>query len=145
MMCLTFKASTAYCNTECTLASKGGTILAILRCTNSSPGPRPTISLAGTRLSAQPIQRYSGVWVWLSRWKYSGSPSLILSAQARLLAKSFGRNFILTITQNLPSYAAMSLAGESSRLHDVDHPGCVLTGMADGRANKPKAARLQSC
>jgi hypothetical protein len=38
----------------------------------------------------------------------------------------------------------MSLAVESSRLHDVDHPGCVLTGMVDGRANKPKAARLQS-
>lgn len=29
--------------------------LAMLRCTNTSPGRRPTIWLAGTRLSAQPM------------------------------------------------------------------------------------------
>ena len=43
------------------------TRLAMLRCTNSSPGSRPTISLAGTRLSEQPIQRKGGDWL-LNRW-----------------------------------------------------------------------------
>ena len=36
------------------------TTLATLRCTNTSPGARPTTWFAGTRLSEQPIQRYSG-------------------------------------------------------------------------------------
>ena len=36
-------------------------MLATLRCTNTSPGSRPVIWLAGTRLSEQPIHMYLGV------------------------------------------------------------------------------------
>mgnify|MGYP003694316245 CR=1 FL=1 len=41
----------AYCSTERQLRSVCTTTLATLRWTKSSPGARPTISLAGTRLS----------------------------------------------------------------------------------------------
>ena len=37
--------------------SVGTTTFATFRCTNICPGARPTIWLAGTRLSEQPIQR----------------------------------------------------------------------------------------
>ena len=61
------------------------TTLATLRWTKSSPGSRPTISLAGTRLSEQPIHRYSGV-CWAARcWKKSGSRSVILGPGAVVL------------------------------------------------------------
>src|SRR6201986_4970381 len=54
--------------------------------TNISPGSRSTISLAGTRLSEQPIHRYSGACWSVSRRKNPGSASTLRSAQARLLA-----------------------------------------------------------
>ncbi|MCY1550325.1 hypothetical protein D9M68_865730 [compost metagenome] len=64
------------------------TILATLRCTNSSPGIRPTTSLAGTRLSEQPIQRNSGRCCRARRAKNSGSLALSDPAQKRLLANN---------------------------------------------------------
>ena len=57
MTCSTCSASTAYCSTDRQLRSVWTTTLATLRWTNSSPGSRSTISLAGTRLSEQPIHR----------------------------------------------------------------------------------------
>src|SRR5690554_282979 len=48
----------------------------------------PTISLAGTRASEQPIHRYSGSCCLASFSKKSGSSSLIASAQRTLLSKS---------------------------------------------------------
>ena len=60
MTCFTSSTSTAYCSTERQLRSVCTTTFATLRCTNTSPGARPTIWFAGTRLSEQPIQRYSG-------------------------------------------------------------------------------------
>ena len=42
----------------------GTTTLAMLRCTNISPGSVPVILLAGTRLSEQPIHRYSAPAGW---------------------------------------------------------------------------------
>src|SRR5574343_304610 len=60
MMCCTWRPSTANWITDSALRSEWATTLATLRCTNNSPGNRPTSSLAGTRLSAQPIQRYCG-------------------------------------------------------------------------------------
>src|ERR1700736_5275461 len=60
---------------------------AMLRCTNSSPGRRPTISLAGTRLSAQPIQRYLGLCCRESLSKKSGSIRRMRSDQTRLFSK----------------------------------------------------------
>eukprot|EP00961_Rhodomonas_salina_P265099 3583594-Rhodomonas_salina.1 len=38
------------------------TWLATFLCTNSSPGPRPTSSLAGTRASEHPTHRNLGAW-----------------------------------------------------------------------------------
>jgi hypothetical protein len=60
MTCFTFSTSTANCITDRQFRSVCTTTLAMLRCTKSSPGSRLTISLAGTRLSEQPIQRYFG-------------------------------------------------------------------------------------
>jgi hypothetical protein len=57
------------------------TMLATLRCTNSSPGISPTTSLAGTRLSEQPIQRNSGRCWRARRAKKSGSRARSDSAQ----------------------------------------------------------------
>ena len=69
MMWRTPSADTAYSMTAIALTSVAGTTLATLRWTKSSPGARPTISLAGTRLSEQPIQSRSGRWMWTSREK----------------------------------------------------------------------------
>lgn len=60
MMCSTFSTSTAYCITDKQFRSVCTTTLAMLRCTKTSPGARPMISLAGTRLSAQPIHKRRG-------------------------------------------------------------------------------------
>lgn len=43
-----------------TFISEGGTKLATFLWTKSYPGLRPTISLAGTLESEQPIHKYSG-------------------------------------------------------------------------------------
>src|SRR5436190_18446861 len=58
----------------------------MLRWTKSSPGSRPTISFAGTRLSAHPIHRYFGFCCRGSRAKKSGSLRRIRSDHARLLS-----------------------------------------------------------
>src|SRR6185369_14596292 len=88
MTCSTFSTSTAYCSTDRQFRSVWTTTLATLRWTKSSPGRRPTISLAGTRLSAQPIQRYFGDCCATSDEKKFGSRSLMRRAHARLLSKS---------------------------------------------------------
>ena len=59
-------------------------IFATLRWTKSSPGSSPTISLAGTRLSEQPIHRKSGDCWRASFGKKSGSFSWICLDQFRL-------------------------------------------------------------
>src|SRR4051794_33410705 len=89
MICRTDKTSTAYCTTATQFVSPGDTMLATLRWTKSSPGSRPTISLAGTRLSAQPIQRESGFWIAHRRSKKPGSRLRRSSDQARLFSRSF--------------------------------------------------------
>src|SRR5436189_106558 len=55
MMCSTLSTSTANWITDRQLRSVCTTTLAMLRWTKSSPGSSPTMSLAGTRESAQPI------------------------------------------------------------------------------------------
>src|SRR3954451_9126158 len=78
--------SIANCSTERQLRSVCTTTLAMLRWTKSSPGASPTISFAGTRLSEQPIQRYSGFCCSCRRAKNRGSCSSMCAAQAALLA-----------------------------------------------------------
>src|SRR5690554_921165 len=70
------------------LRSVCNTTLPTLRCTNRSPGSMPTISLAGTRASEQPIHKYSGSCCFASFSKNEGSSSLIDSAQRALLSNS---------------------------------------------------------
>src|SRR6516164_9367055 len=65
------------------------TTLATLRWTNISPGSKPTIWFAGTRLSEHPIHRYCGACWRDSRLKKSGSRAVICSAHARLFANSW--------------------------------------------------------
>src|SRR5690606_38801906 len=64
------------------------TTLATLRWTKSSPGIMPRISLAGTRLSAQPIHRYSGFCWRESFSKKSGIFSVTELVHSRFLSKS---------------------------------------------------------
>src|SRR6267154_3781420 len=87
MMWCTFKISTANCMTDKQFRSVCTTKLAILRWTNNSPGARPTIWFAGTRLSEQPIQRYCGDCCRDSSRKNSGFTCRIPSDQARFFSK----------------------------------------------------------
>src|SRR6188768_2018414 len=90
----TLRTSTANCATERQLRSVWTTTFARLRWTKISPGSRPTIWFAGTRLSEQPIQRYSGdCWVE-SLEKNSGSDACILADHARLFANRFVSDFV---------------------------------------------------
>src|SRR5437773_1866901 len=88
MMCCTFSMSMANCITLRQFRSEWTTTLATLRWTNNSPGIKPTISLAGTRLSEQPIHRYCGS-CWRKRLvKKPGVRASVASAQRRLLSNS---------------------------------------------------------
>src|SRR5690242_14605545 len=88
MMLVTFKTSSANWITERQFISVWVTILAMFRWTKTSPGWSPTIVFAATRLSEQPIQRYSGDCCLASSTKKSGSRSFTASDHRRLLAKS---------------------------------------------------------
>ena len=55
------------------------------------PGRSPTISLAGTRLSEQPIQRYSGACWDFNFEKKSGCRATHAAAQRRLFSNNSGR------------------------------------------------------
>ena len=59
----------------------------MLRCTKTSPGASPITWFAGTRLSEQPIHRYSGDCCLTRREKNSGSSECMRSDQFLLLAK----------------------------------------------------------
>src|SRR6478672_9364542 len=90
MMCSTCSTCTANCITERQLRSLCTTTLATLRWTKSSPGSSPTISLAGTRLSEHPIQRYCGACWAARRRKKSGRRAVISAAQRRLFSNRCG-------------------------------------------------------
>src|ERR1700679_518428 len=87
MMCFTLSTSTANWITDRQFRSVWTTTFAMLRWTKSSPGSRLTISLAGTRLSEHPIQRYSGDCWRESFRKKSGSLWRMASAQSRFWVK----------------------------------------------------------
>src|ERR1700761_927115 len=87
-MCLTRSTSTAYCITERQLRSLCTTTFATLRWTNISPGSMPQISFAGTRLSEQPIHKYSGACWRASVAKKSGSRRRTDSAHSWFFLKS---------------------------------------------------------
>src|SRR5690242_450770 len=134
MTCSTLSTSTAYCSTERQLRSVCTTTLATLRCTNTSPGMSPTISLAGTRLSAQPIQRYLGDCWAARRLKKSGCLRVTPSAQARLLANSCGS---LSIIHPHESEAARSLIARGTGSitegpQEDSRPGIRSQGPIDG-------------
>src|SRR5271163_2112977 len=86
MMCLTFSRSTANWITDRQFRSVCTTTFAMFLCTNTSPGGRPMIWLAGTRESEQPIHRYSGVCWCASREKYSGSSDSLRATHCSLLS-----------------------------------------------------------
>src|SRR5262245_647961 len=86
MTCSTLRTSTAYWRTERQFRSVCTTRFATLRCTNNSPGRSPTISLAGTRLSEQPIHRYFGLCWSTRRLKKVGSRRVISLDQLLLFS-----------------------------------------------------------
>src|SRR5690625_3337481 len=114
-MCLTFKASTANWMVLRALRSVCTTTLATLRWTKISPGGRSTIWVAGTRESAQPIQRYFGACCLDRFSKHAGSLVVISSDQRRLLASRSFREFI-----RCPSVVDVR-AGQSCRHRMVRH------------------------
>ena len=83
-------APTAYCSTLRQLRSVCTTTLATLRCTKSSPGRRSTTSLAGTRLSEQPIHKYLGDCCLDKLSKKSGWSLCTRSDQERFCANRLG-------------------------------------------------------
>src|SRR5690606_26655161 len=87
-MCLTCSTSTENWMVDRQLRSVWTTTLAMLRWTNTSPGARSTIWLAGTRESEQPIHRNSGACCRESRSKKPGSSAWTRAAQARLRSMS---------------------------------------------------------
>src|SRR5688500_8832228 len=122
MMCFTSRRSTANSMTDRQLRSVCTTRFATLRWTNSSPGRSPTISFAGTRLSEQPIQRYSGVCCLESLAKNSGSCCTMRRAQERLFSNSSERSFtgFLDPAQDLrPAREGFLRLGEAEPQHLV--------------------------
>src|SRR6476661_1772770 len=87
MMCSTLSMSTANWIVDSAFRSECTTTLATLRCTNTSPGSRPVIWLAGTRLSLQPIHMNLGRCCFTSPVKKPGRERSISAAQARLWSK----------------------------------------------------------
>src|SRR5690349_24075843 len=87
MTCSTFSISTANWIADRALRSEWTTMLATLRCTKTSPGSRPVIWLAGTRLSEQPIHMYLGVCCFTRPVKKPGRSCSIRAAQSRLWVK----------------------------------------------------------
>src|SRR5215203_6473670 len=69
----------------------------MLRCTKISPGCVPVISLAGTRLSLQPIHKNSGVCTWARRSKYSGSFPVFSAAHALFSSNNFSYDNIAVL------------------------------------------------
>ena len=84
MMCSTLSISTANWIAERAFRSECTTMLATLRCTNTSPGSSPVIWLAGTRLSEQPIHMNLGFCCLVRLVKNPGRSRSISAAQARL-------------------------------------------------------------
>src|SRR5829696_4898067 len=82
----TRRTSTANWTADRQFRSAWTTTLATFRWTNISPGGRPTIWLAGTRLSEHPIHRYRGACWRDRRSKKSGSCRVMSAAHARLFA-----------------------------------------------------------
>src|SRR6476661_3534244 len=117
----TARTSTAYCSTDRQFRSVWTTTFATLRWTKSSPGSSPTISLAGTRLSEHPIQRYCGA-CWEARlWKKSGRRAVISAAQRRLFSNRCGNvdDTVADNRRNLRSEMSDSgLARPKRALHD---------------------------
>src|SRR4051812_5337943 len=99
MMCSTFSMSTANWMADSALRSECTTTLATLRCTNTSPGSRPVIWLAGTRLSLQPIHMNLGFCCWVRPLKNPGRVRSISAAQARLCLK---RSWIVVMAELSP-------------------------------------------
>src|SRR5579859_6888190 len=146
MTCSTLSTSTAYCSTDRQLRSVCTTTLATLRCTNTSPGMRPMISLAGTRLSAQPIHRYLGDCCSARRLKKSGWARLMPSAQARLLAKSSGSFFmVFPVRRPRPSLVGRSPCRVAEGIEEGRDPGvlceCPVYGVGPGRGSGARQYR----
>src|SRR5581483_2426602 len=89
MTCRTRSTCTAYWSAARQFKSVCTTTFATFRCTNISPGRSPQISVAGTRLSEQPIQTYAGDCCSASRAKKPGSRATRSAAHRRLFSKSF--------------------------------------------------------
>ena len=72
---------------------------------------RSTISLAGTRLSAQPIHRYFGACCWSRPLKKPGRAASIFFAQRRLFSSSSGRSDTAAVGCGMRRRAAGALSG----------------------------------
>ena len=92
----------------------------MLRCTNTSPGARPVIWLAGTRLSEQPIQRYSGD-CWCARLlKNSGSAARMPSRPGAIALEEFRDvGHLVSLEQLAADQPAADLGGAGADLVEL--------------------------
>src|SRR5438874_13245221 len=119
MMWRISRTSTANWITERQFKSVCTTRLPMLRWTKSSPGIRPTISFAGTRLSEHPIQRYRGDCWCASFAKNAASDRRMRSAPARLFRK--GSRSTSRLRDRFAPLACVAVRGDQSfNGRDVD-------------------------
>src|SRR5476651_565353 len=85
-------------------------------CTNTSPGGKPMIWLAGTRESEQPIHRYSGACWCARREKYSASSESLRSTHFRLLLNRC-ESGLLSWLSELSMLSVLDMAFSADRFH----------------------------
>ena len=134
--------------------------MATLRWTNSSPGLSPTISLAGTRLSEQPIQRYSGAcWEASLRMRYLGPYAMTPDNAQRASSKTsvnvrgayrFGSKMLYAEIINLFDSDGKDIVyWYEAYVDGFDPPGltsedidCDVTNCRMSRAEEPRTLRF---
>src|SRR3954464_7161940 len=117
MMCSTFSMSTANWIAESAFRSLCTTMFATLRCTNTSPGSRPVIWLAGTRESLQPIHMNLGFCCLVRLVKNPGRLRSISPAHCRLWVK---RSWMVVVMWGLSHRLREQLAPDQ---HAADFAG----------------------
>src|SRR4051812_42816000 len=128
MMCSTFSMSTANWMADSALRSECTTTLATLRCTNTSPGSRPVIWLAGTRLSLQPIHMNLGFCCCVSPLKKPGRVRSISAAQVRLCSN---RSWMVVMAVSMLCRYVAKLHGFGEQLAADQHAAHFTGAGAD--------------
>src|SRR5881628_1359576 len=124
-------------------------MFATLRWTKSSPGAKPTISFAGTRLSEHPIHKYCGDCCSCNRAKKCGSRSTMREAHKALLSNRRARTDMIAqrTTARSRREKAFCLGSPQGRdqsiLRDTIETIVGCRAGPNSRADEQTARRLQ--